>query len=136
MLESSLGRKCDILFVLHNIYFIFFVEPAILLGRCAFSKMASKRKFAGDNSHALVPVKKPKQNQIAISNQGGAIQAVSEKFFSVYRFDVRTRRCIHCTRATHKCISLSLCEIPITSVGSNLTFSLIILIASAKDVKS
>lgn len=41
-----------------------------------FSKMASKRKFAGENSGALVPVKKPKQNQIALTGQGGAIQAV------------------------------------------------------------
>ena len=38
--------------------------------------MASKRKFAGENSGALVPVKKPKQNQIALTGQGGAIQAV------------------------------------------------------------
>lgn len=39
-------------------------------------KMATKRKFAGENSGALVPVKKPKQNQLALQDQGGAIQSV------------------------------------------------------------
>lgn len=39
-------------------------------------KMATKRKFAAENSGALVPVKKPKQNQLALQDQGGAIQSV------------------------------------------------------------
>jgi len=38
--------------------------------------MATKRKFIGENSGALVPVKKPKQLEVALANQGGAIQAV------------------------------------------------------------
>ena len=39
-------------------------------------EMATKRKFAAENSGALVPVKKPKQNQLALQDQGGAIQSV------------------------------------------------------------
>ena len=46
--------------------------------------MASKRKFVGDNSQALVPVKKTKQNQVALLNQGGAIQTVCVNICSVY----------------------------------------------------
>lgn len=45
--------------------------------------MASKRKFAGENSGALVPVKKPKQNQIALTGQGGAIQALPQRTSSL-----------------------------------------------------
>lgn len=40
--------------------------------------MASKRKFAGENSQALVPVKKQKQHQVALLNQGGGVQAVGD----------------------------------------------------------
>ena len=51
--------------------------------------MASKRKFAGENSGALVPVKKPKQHQVALLNQGGAIQAVCVIIYNVLcAFDV------------------------------------------------
>ena len=46
-------------------------------------KMATKRKFAGENSGALVPVKKPKQNQLALQDQGGAIQSVWINIFGV-----------------------------------------------------
>jgi len=38
--------------------------------------MATKRKFVNENSGALVPVKKPKQHEVALANQGGAMQAV------------------------------------------------------------
>lgn len=45
--------------------------------------MASKRKFVGENSGALVPVKKPKQHEVALLNQGGAIQAVCINIYGV-----------------------------------------------------
>ena len=39
--------------------------------------MAPKRKFAGEaQSQALVPMKKQKQHQISLLNQGGAVQTV------------------------------------------------------------
>lgn len=40
------------------------------------SKMASKRKFNGETSQALVPVKKQKQHQVALLNHEGVIQEV------------------------------------------------------------
>ena len=46
-------------------------------------EMATKRKFAAENSGALVPVKKPKQNQLALQDQGGAIQSVWVNIFPV-----------------------------------------------------
>lgn len=46
-------------------------------------EMATKRKFAAENSGALVPVKKPKQNQLALQDQGGAIQSVWINIFGV-----------------------------------------------------
>ena len=44
--------------------------------------MATKRKFVSENSGALVPVKKPKQHELALANQGGAVQAVCINIFS------------------------------------------------------
>ena len=67
----------------HKAYLPLIAAPANFLF-CEFSKMASKRKFVGENSQALVPVKKPKQHQVALSNQGGAIQAVCVNFCSVH----------------------------------------------------
>lgn len=37
-----------------------------------------------ENSGALVPVKKPKQHEVALANQGGAIQAVFVNMFSFF----------------------------------------------------
>lgn len=45
--------------------------------------MASKRKFAGENSQALVPVKKQKQHQVALLNQGGGVQAVGGNGYGI-----------------------------------------------------
>ena len=38
--------------------------------------MASKRKFGGE-LQALVPIKKTRQNEIAVMQQGGPLQGVS-----------------------------------------------------------
>jgi len=46
--------------------------------------MATKRKFVSENSGALVPVKKPKQHEVALANQGGTIQAVCTDIFSFF----------------------------------------------------
>lgn len=46
-------------------------------------KMATKRKFVSENSGALVPVKKPKQHEVALLNQGGAIQALPQRTSSL-----------------------------------------------------
>lgn len=61
-----------------------FIEPAIFLTPSKFVKMATKRKFVSENSGALVPVKKPKQHEVALANQGGAIQAVCTNIFSFF----------------------------------------------------
>ncbi|XP_068707210.1 U5 small nuclear ribonucleoprotein 40 kDa protein-like [Montipora capricornis] len=45
--------------------------------------MASKRKFASETTQALIPVKKQKQHQVSLLNQGGAIQALPQRTSSL-----------------------------------------------------
>ena len=69
--------------------FFLLLSPRFFLSLGKFVKMATKRKFMSENSGALVPVKKPKQHEIALANQGGAIQAVFINMISFFIcFDV------------------------------------------------
>ena len=58
------------------------------------SEMASKRKFNGDTSQALVPVKKQKQHQVALLNHEGVIQEV---WFNLVHF-------VDCFDVLHICL--------------------------------
>lgn len=69
---------------LHNLASRFLLSPRFFLTPSKFVKMATKRKFVSENSGALVPVKKPKQHEVALLNQGGAIQAVFINMFSFF----------------------------------------------------
>lgn len=70
--------------VLTQLRFFLSLSPRVSSHQATFVKMATKRKFVSENSGALVPVKKSKQHEVALANQGGTIQAVCTDIFSFF----------------------------------------------------